>query len=176
MLREAADADRDMVLRWRNHPQVRRASFTTHEIDPAEHVRWWSSMRADAGRWLLIYEHGSVASGVVTLVTDAAVETATWGFYLDIDGLDRRGELLAAWIGIERESAAYAFGKVGVSVLRGDVLASNSVVRRLHRRCGFAETGTYVREIDGVPHEVVRVELRRDPLTPIEPLQAEPPS
>jgi UDP-4-amino-4,6-dideoxy-N-acetyl-beta-L-altrosamine N-acetyltransferase len=161
MLREAADADRDMVLRWRNHPQVRRASFTTHEIDPAEHGRWWSSVRADDTRWLLIYEHGSVPAGVVTFTTDNDAETATWGFYLDIDGLNRRGELLPAWISIERESASYAFEKVGVTALRGDVLASNTAVRRLHQRCGFAETGTYIREIDGVPREVVCVELRR---------------
>jgi UDP-4-amino-4,6-dideoxy-N-acetyl-beta-L-altrosamine N-acetyltransferase len=160
MLREASDADRDMVLRWRNHPQVRRASFTSHEIDTAEHDRWWSSVRADGTKRLLIYEHGSVPSGVVTLAA-ADPEAATWGFYLDIDGLNRRGELLQAWIGIERESASYAFDKVGVSVLRGDVLADNTAVRRLHHRCGFAETGTYIREIDGVPREVVRVELRR---------------
>lgn len=160
MLREASDADREVVLRWRNHPQVRRGNFTTHEIHAAEHDRWWSSVRADDAKWLLIYEHGSVPSGVVTLATTDP-ESATWGFYLDIDGLNRRGELLPAWIGIERESASYAFEKVGVSVLRGDVLAANTAVRRLHRRCGFAETGTYIREIDGVPREVVRVELHR---------------
>lgn len=160
MLREASDADRDMVLRWRNHPQVRRASFTTHEIEAAEHDRWWSSVRANDTKWLLIYEHCSVPSGVVTLAT-IDPGSATWGFYLDIDGLNRRGELLPAWIGIERESVSYAFEKVGVSVLRGDVPAANTAVRRLHQRCGFAETGTYIREIDGVPSEVVRVELRR---------------
>jgi hypothetical protein len=160
MLREASDADRDMVLRWRNHPQARRASFTTHEIDAAEHDRWWSSVRADDTKWLLIYEHGGVPSAVVTVVTTDP-ESATWGFYLDIDGLNRRGELLPAWMGVERESASFAFEKIGVSVLRGDVPAANTAVRRLHRRCGFAEIGTYIREIDGVPREVVRVELRK---------------
>src|SRR5262245_12285123 len=108
MLREAADADRDMVLRGRNHPLVRRASLTAHEIDPAEHDRWWSSVRADESRRLLIYEHGTTPSGVVTFTASDA-QTATWGFYLDIEGLDRRGELRPAWIGIERESASYAF-------------------------------------------------------------------
>ena len=161
MLREAADADRDMVLRWRNHPQVRRASFTTGEIDPAEHDRWWSSVRADGSKWLLIYEHGGAPSGVVTFTTDDDGGAATWGFYLDIEGLNRRGELLQAWIGIERESASYAFEKIGVTVLHGDVLASNAAVRRLHQRCGFTETGTYIRAIDGVPREVVRVQLRK---------------
>jgi Acetyltransferase (GNAT) domain len=163
MLREASDADRDMVLRWRNHPQVRSASFTTHEIAAAEHDRWWSSVRADDTKWLLIYEHGSVPSGVVTLTT-ADPESSTWGFYLDIDGLNRRGELLPAWFGIGRESASFAFEKIGVSVLRGEVPAANTAVRRLHRRCGFAETGTYIREIDGVAREVVRVELRKGAL------------
>jgi UDP-4-amino-4,6-dideoxy-N-acetyl-beta-L-altrosamine N-acetyltransferase len=166
MLRDATDADRDMVLRWRNHPQVRGASFTTHQIGPGEHERWWSSMRADAARRLLIYEHGGAPSGVATFVTDAGAAAATWGFYLDIEGLNRRGELLPAWIGIERESASYAFEKVGVSVLRGDVLASNAAVRRLHRRCGFVEIGAYIRTIDGTPREVVRVELRRERRAP----------
>jgi UDP-4-amino-4,6-dideoxy-N-acetyl-beta-L-altrosamine N-acetyltransferase len=95
MLREAGDADRDMALRWRNHPQVRRAACTTHEIDQTDHDRWWASIRADDTRWLLIYEHGSTPAGVVTF-TAADSETATWEFYLDIEGLDRRGELLPA--------------------------------------------------------------------------------
>jgi UDP-4-amino-4,6-dideoxy-N-acetyl-beta-L-altrosamine N-acetyltransferase len=160
MLRDATDGDRAMVLRWRNHPQVRRSSFTTHEIAADEHERWWSAVHEDASRWLLIYEHGGAPSGVVTFHTNGSA--ADWGFYLDVDGLEQRGEMLAAWIGIERESVSYAFDKVGATVLRGEVLASNAGVWRLHRRFGFAETGRYVREVDGLPREVVRVELRRD--------------
>ena len=160
MLRDATDSDCDIVLRWRNHPQVRQSSFTTHEIGEAEHRGWWSAMRADPALHLLIYEHGGIPSGVVMLAT-AAPGIADWGFYLDVTGLERRGELLPAWIGIERESIAYAFDQVGVTVLRGDVLASNIAVWRLHRRCGFTETARYVRAVDGRPHEVVRVELRK---------------
>lgn len=33
---------------------------------------------------------------------------------------------------------------------------------RLHRRFGFVEVGAYRRNVDGVPREVVRIELRRD--------------
>ena len=40
MLRPAAEADRDRVLAWRNHPQVRAVSLTQHEITPAEHAAW----------------------------------------------------------------------------------------------------------------------------------------
>ena len=154
MLRDATDSDCDIVLRWRNHPQVRQSSFTTHEIGVAEHRGWWSAVHADPARWLLIYEHCGVPSGVVTFQTSDHAEFAEWGFYLDVAGL--------AWIGLERESVAYAFDKIGVAVLRGDVLASNVAVWRLHRRCGFTETARYVREIDGLPHEVVRLELHKD--------------
>jgi hypothetical protein len=167
MLRDATDGDRDTVLGWRNHPRVRRSSFTAHEIGEAEHSGWWAAVRADPARWLLIYEHGGAPSGVVTFAladsgTDPGTDSgvADWGFYLDVAGLEGRGELLPAWIGIERDSIAYAFDKIGATVLRGDVLAANAAVWRLHRRCGFTETARYVRAVDGVPHEVVRVELR----------------
>ena len=32
MLRPALDSDRDLVLGWRNHPEVRAVSLTQHEI------------------------------------------------------------------------------------------------------------------------------------------------
>ena len=39
VLRDATDDDRDAVLAWRNHPQVRRASLTRHEIGADEHAQ-----------------------------------------------------------------------------------------------------------------------------------------
>jgi hypothetical protein len=40
-LRRAEPADVERMRQWRNHPQVRSASLTTHEIGAAEHERWW---------------------------------------------------------------------------------------------------------------------------------------
>lgn len=158
VLRDAVDADCRLILSWRNHPDVRRQSFTTHEIGAAEHLNWWAAVRADARRLLLVYERDGAACGVVTYdLRDPA--GVTWGFYLDVAGLG--DGLLAAWIDLEREAIAHAFDVLGARALRGEVLATNLPVRGLHRRNGFVETEEYDRMIDGVARRVVAVELVR---------------
>jgi hypothetical protein len=88
--------------------------------------------------------------------------SADWAFYLDLAGLERSGELLAAWIGLEREAIEHAFGPLGLTTLRGEVLACNEPVRRLHRRFGFVEVADYRLELAGLRREVVAVELTRE--------------
>ncbi|WP_113700388.1 GNAT family N-acetyltransferase [Nonomuraea lactucae] len=161
MLRPATDHDVPAMLRWRNHPAVRAASFTTHEIGEAEHARWWAGLRGDPARLVLIYRHrGETDAGVVTFsgLTPGAT-SAEWGYYIDLAGLERAGETLRAWGGVERCAIAYAFGPLGLTTLRGQVLASNEPVRLLHRRFGFAEVGTHRREVGGALVDVVTVEL-----------------
>ncbi len=152
MLRPAADGDRDAVLAWRNHPEVRRASLTTHEIGAAEHAAWWSGGGRDR---VLIFEYAGTPAGVVTIDPDG-----TWGFYLDVAGLTARGALLPAWLELERAAIAYAFDTLGLDRLAGETLAWNTQVLTLHRRFGFRETRRYQRPVDGVPQEVVETELR----------------
>jgi UDP-4-amino-4,6-dideoxy-N-acetyl-beta-L-altrosamine N-acetyltransferase len=151
------------MRRWRNHPRVRASSFTSHTISEAEHARWWATVRNDPARRVLIYEHRGAAAGVVSfsrLVPGG--ESADWAFYLDLAGLERSGELLAAWIGLEREAIEHAFGPLGLTTLRGEVLACNEPVRRLHRRFGFVEVADYRLELAGLRREVVAVELTRE--------------
>ncbi|MEU1727091.1 GNAT family N-acetyltransferase [Nonomuraea sp. NPDC005692] len=161
MLRRVQDGDLPVMRQWRNHPKVRAASFTGHEISEGEHARWWSAVRADPARQVLIYEHDGAGAGVVTY-SELGGERASWGFYLDLDGLERSGALLRAWVGLERAAIDHAFGPLGLTTLRGEVLADNEPVRRLHRRFGFAEVATYRMPVDGVPREVVAVELHKE--------------
>lgn len=164
MLRPATEEDRDLVLPWRNAPEVRAASITQHVISPDEHARWWSGAIADPSRRILIYERSGMPSGVVTFfdleLGDPEKASGWWGFYLDGAGLEQRGELLLAWLEIEREAIRYAFGELGLQLLEGEVLASNEAVRAMNRRHRFREVETYERVVDDVAVEVVRVELR----------------
>ncbi|MEV1166789.1 GNAT family N-acetyltransferase [Nonomuraea sp. NPDC049784] len=161
MLRSVQDDDLPVMRRWRNHPRVRAASFTTHEISEYEHARWWEATRADTRKRVLIYDHEETAAGVVTY-SGLSPESGTWSFYLDLDGLEQSGTLLRAWIGLEQEAIEYAFGPLGLTTLRGEVLACNEPVRRLHRRFGFVEVGAYLRDVDGVPRDVVTIRLRKE--------------
>jgi UDP-4-amino-4,6-dideoxy-N-acetyl-beta-L-altrosamine N-acetyltransferase len=163
VLRPATDADRDAVLRWRNHPQVRAASLTRHEIGTEEHAAWWKAALVDPARKVLVYERREVPAGVVTFFDiDPDARSAGWGYYLDVDGLEAGGQLLMAWIEIQRQAVRYAFDELELDLLEGEVLASNEAVRRLNRQQGFAEVGTYQRDIDGEPSDVVRIQLRAE--------------
>jgi hypothetical protein len=146
VLRPAVDADRDLILPWRNHPSVRAVSLTTHVITPEEHARWWASRRQN----VLIYQDDDGPAGVVIF------DGTTWSFYLDVEGLGSR--MLPAWMRLEKEAVEYAFGPLGLDTLGGETLADNKQVLALHRRFGFRETRRYDRLVDGVMKTVVWTE------------------
>ncbi len=146
----------ETIRRWRNHPKVRRASFTTHEIGPEEHRAWWEAVSADPTRRVLIFERNGVPSGVV-LFTGVGSELVEWSKYVDVDGLG--SERAAAWEELEYEAIDYAFDVLGADRIGASTLAANTPVRRLHERTGFVELRRYTRTIDGVDREVVWSEL-----------------
>ncbi|GAB7042065.1 MULTISPECIES: GNAT family N-acetyltransferase [Catenuloplanes] len=156
-LRPACDDDRDLILTWRNHRVVRQASFTTHEIAPDEHAAWWARVTADDSRHVLIACADDTPVGVV--IFDESGDGADWSFYLDVDGLEARRALLPTWIATEIATLDHAFGPAGYAELRGEALAKNSAVVKLHERFGFTVTGEYQREVDGEPETVLRYAL-----------------
>jgi UDP-4-amino-4,6-dideoxy-N-acetyl-beta-L-altrosamine N-acetyltransferase len=158
VLRLATFDDLDMIRAWRNHVQVRRASFTTHEISAEEHIAWFTRVAADPTRRVLVFARGGVPAGVVT-IADLDADVAVWGYYLDVDGLTERGELMPAWVELERDTVEYAFDELGVARLGGETLAWNTAVLALHKRIGFSETRRYDRNVDGLPQEVVWTEM-----------------
>lgn len=163
MLRPATDADSADVLRWRNHPEVRAVSLTRHEISGEEHAAYWAATATRPDREVYLYVRHDVPSGVVTFFDiDREAGTAQWGYYLDNDGLQQRGELLPAWIEIQRQAKRYAFDELGLTTLEGEVLETNEAVRRFNRRNGFEEIERYTRDIDGTQTPVLRVRARND--------------
>lgn len=164
VLREAQPQDRETVRRWRNHPQVRAVSFTSHEIGADEHAAWWDRVAADPARRLMIYtDDDDVPAGVVLYEGyDPAAAIVSWGFYLDIAGLEARGGTLSAWLSVQREALDYAFDVLGVDTLTGEVLEDNTVVRRANRRFGFEEGPPAEREVDGRTVRYRQITLRRE--------------
>ena len=157
VLRAAVPADRDLVLAWRNHPDVRAVSLTTHVIAPDEHAKWWDAALPDPALKILIYADPDPA-GVV--IFDLRKDPAVWSFYLDVAGLGKR--LLPAWMRLEQAAVEYAFDTLAVERLGGETLATNKQVIALHRRFGFRETRRYERLIDGTPATVVWTERGKD--------------
>jgi len=138
VLREAAEADIERIRRWRDHPKVRGASIWTGRITPDGHARWWAEVQGDPARRVLVFEYEGRPCGVVTINDhDPVARTAEWGFFLDVEGLEARRELLPAWMALEREAVAYLFDQMGLVEVGGRTLAWNTPVLDLHRRFGF---------------------------------------
>ncbi len=154
MLRPATDADRERVRVWRNHPDVRAVSLTQHEIGPAEHAAWWEKVHTDPARRVLIYERAGIPAGVVSLWDiDWDAGSLWWGYYLDNVGLTERGELLPAWIQIQREAVKYVDAMRdrdrSIDTMEAEVLDANEGVRSFNTRMGFVDIDTYTRETNG---------------------------
>ena len=166
MLRPATEVDKESVRIWRNHPAVRAVSLTRSVITPEAHDRYWTALQEDPARIVLMYDRGGAPSGVVTFfdIDDGADgRRAMWGYYLDNAGLEARGELLPAWIQIQREAVRYAFGELGLDQLDGEVLDVNEAVRRMNTRNGFEEISATEHTIDGERVLVHTIRRRRHP-------------
>ncbi|MGA8115883.1 MAG: GNAT family N-acetyltransferase [Actinocatenispora sp.] len=168
VLREAQRQDLENIRRWRNHPRVREVSFTRHEITATEHGAWWARLADDETRRLLVFEWDGIPTGVVLFEkihlngVDPGARSASWGFYLDVDGLDERGIGLTAWLGVQREALDYAFGTLGVDMLTAEVLEDNTAVRRANRRFGFVEGPPAQRDVGDRTVQYRTISLRRD--------------
>lgn len=166
MLRPATEADKESIRVWRNHPEVRAVSLQQDEITPEQHEAWWQAVQDDPSRQVLMYVRHEVPVGVVTFF-DLTAEgerprSGMWGYYLDNAGLTASGQLLPAWMQIQREGVRYAFGELGLDVLEGEVLDANEAVRRMNKRNGFEEIESTEREVGGRQCVVHRIRHTRD--------------
>ncbi|MGC5022899.1 GNAT family N-acetyltransferase [Micromonospora sp. DT47] len=164
MLRDATEDDVNLMLSWRNQETNRQVSKTHHEITAAEHAAWWSRVRVDPTRRVLMYVRDGVPCGVVTFFDLSPDEprTGSWGFYLDADGLAERGETLPAWLEVMREAVDHAFDELKLDRLEGEVLGDNTVVRQMNRRFRFVEGTPETQVHDGREITVIPISLDRE--------------
>ncbi len=140
-LRPVNDADLEDLRRWRNHPKVRRAMITRHEIPPQEHAAWWEkTCNDDAKRWYIYTETGEPSAVVGFFRLDWNRRTGWWGFYLcdysDESSAGRR-ELAQR---IVETAVEHAFKELNLRLLLCEVFESNAAAVRLYRQRGFVES------------------------------------
>lgn len=135
LCREMTKADLDLILQWRNHPEIRRHMYTTHEITREEHALWYSRASVDPRKHLLIYEKNTNPLGFVgiTMLNDGRI--AEWGFYASPNAMKGTGKDLGD------AALSYAFNTLQIYKLCGQALASNERSIRFHERLGFQREG-----------------------------------
>ena len=134
-LRPMVQTDLELVLAWRNHPEVRRYMYTRHEIALEEHASWYARASVQPGRHLLIFEIGGSAQGFVNLHESAPGGIAEWGFYVAPDASRGTGGRLG------QSLLNHAFEVLGLHKLCAEVLGFNERSIRFHLRLGFQQEG-----------------------------------
>lgn len=128
-------SDLACVRAWRNHPDVRRYMYTTHEISEPEHAAWFLRASKDPRMSLLIYERDQRPLGFVNLTRGRTVAVADWGFYIAPDAPRGTGRALG------RKALLHAFSALELHKVCGQALGFNQRSMDFHRALGFSEEG-----------------------------------
>lgn len=134
-LRPMTEADLKQVLRWRNHGDIRRYMYTTHEISLEEHRNWYTNVSKNPAVHLLIYEHLGQACGFVNITRGRCIQIADWGFYLASGAPKGVGRSLG------KQALAYAFEELDLHKVCGQALGFNERSIAFHKALGFTEEG-----------------------------------
>ena len=154
-LRSMTRADLELVLSWRNHPDVRRHMYTQHEILLEEHQRWFESVKNDPKKHLLIFEELHRPMGFVHLTETDRGDIADWGFYTAPDAPKGSGRQLG------NAALSHAFTQLELHKVFGQVLAYNERSINFHLALGFQQEGILRdQHFDGVRyHHVINFGL-----------------
>ncbi|RKX27383.1 MAG: UDP-4-amino-4,6-dideoxy-N-acetyl-beta-L-altrosamine N-acetyltransferase [Candidatus Zixiibacteriota bacterium] len=162
-LKPLTDAEIPMVLRWRNHPLVRKVMFSDHEISLDEHLAWWKKTCDDSIRQDLLFYYNGQPRGVIYFFDiDLVEQRCHWGFYLDSEQLSGSSEQLKIWLALEQSAINYAFETLAVQSLICETFEFNRAVHQIHKKFGFKEINRISHEKDGQDEIVVVMALKKE--------------
>ena len=138
-LRPLIEADLQMVLAWRNAPEVRCNMFTSHEITEAEHRAWFDRVRDDPqSRWFIYTDAQGEPEGVVSFTQLRAQNgSAFWGFYAGTNAKRGAGTKMGL------DALDKAFDEMRLHKLNAEVVCGNDTSMNFHKKLGFSQEGLF---------------------------------
>ena len=130
------EGDLELVLNWRNHPEVRRFMFDTRKIRMDEHRSWFERTRKKTATTLLLLEIEGAPQAFMNisrLEDDSPI--AEWGFYAAPRAAKGTGKLLG------RLTLDFAYTQLNLHKVCGRVLSFNNRSLRFHESMGFRREG-----------------------------------
>ena len=135
-IRRATIQDADLLLKWRNDPQTKKASYTKHEIRSDEHITWLIKILNDTNRKLLIAEENGVPVGTIRVDYSDGIYELLWTVAPEMRGR-----------GIGKEMVSIVARQI-VSPIRAKIYPGNEASVRIAEYAGML----YDREEDGFLH------------------------
>jgi len=167
-LRDVRPEDKQMLLEWRNLPEVAKYMYTDHVITQEEHDRWFETAMKDPSRryWIIVCDGKDV--GLTNICDlDWHNKRCNWGFYIADPNVRGKG----IGIFVEYTIIQYVFGELKLSKLCGDLLSFNEAIISMHEKFGFKREGVLRQHVikNGVSYDVVCIGLLRDEWEALKP-------
>ncbi|PSV46815.1 UDP-4-amino-4,6-dideoxy-N-acetyl-beta-L-altrosamine N-acetyltransferase [Photobacterium indicum] len=135
-LMELEESHLDMILEWRNAPEVRKNMYTNHVISTEEHYAWFNKLQNDKTKKYFVFIKDNVPVGVIGFTEINLIkDTASWAFYANPTAPRGTGSMM------EFFALDYAFKELKLHKLRCEVLSFNQMVVKLHTKFGFKVEG-----------------------------------
>ncbi len=155
-LRPITQADTELVLRWRNAPEVVENFLYRKEITAQEHQSWLENkvFTGQVHQFIIMDAADDTPLGSVYLQNfDEENNKAEWGLFLDGDKTRGRG------VGTEVGNLIwdYAFDTLKLHKLHSRVLARNKPCVRMNEKLGFPQEA-YLRDellLDGSYEDLI---------------------
>lgn len=150
-LRPMTEDDLELVLAWRNAPEVRDFMLTQQEITLEDHRVWFAASAQNPARALLIFETGGKPAGHMNFKIDLSAAIADWGFYAAPGAPKGTGRAMGA------SALEYGFATLGLHKICGQVLDFNRASLAMHEALGFVREGVLreQQKLDDAWHDLV---------------------
>lgn len=132
--RLAGSADEDLLLKWRNDPEVRQMSFTVDAVDPKTHRAWFAAKLKNRGGTRLYVVESAEGHAVGQVRCERA--GSLWEVHYSLAAEFRRRGFGADVLQAAIDALSGEFGEVPVV---GRVRSDNPASRRVFIELGFRE-------------------------------------
>jgi UDP-4-amino-4,6-dideoxy-N-acetyl-beta-L-altrosamine N-acetyltransferase len=146
-LRLMIENDLELVLSWRNNPQISKYMYNKGVINFKEHRKWFLKSVKSLDTKLLVFEIDSQRVGFMQFKIDHAYNKGEWGFYLSPDAPPGVGSIMG------NHGIKYAFNELKLDQLCGEALEYNKKSINFHKKLGFSiDTSITKKHFDGDNH------------------------
>lgn len=128
ILRQATEADAQILFEWRNDPLSRKNSRNTEPVPWESHIHWLATSLTNPERDLLIAECDGEPVGTIRLDYSSTDCELSWTV-----APDRRRQ------GFAKEMVSLAIRKARVATLKAEIKFDNEPSQRVARALGFIE-------------------------------------
>ena len=126
--------EKEMILKWRNHPEIRKWMYNQDEIKLEEHLTFIESLKSRKDKLYFLVKKEDEFIGVIDFL-DLDKKEIFYGIYSNPNS-----KIMGVGRILNEISIDFAFNSLKAHKLKLEVFEDNIQVRNLHKKYKFRET------------------------------------